>query len=182
MAGTDVSTVNVEAAQAVREDVGAAMRSILADLATESSQTINDRFLEGIWTSVLGHDGPYSALKRALAEWAAAGHKPLVLLLDEIDALVGDALISGLRQLRSWYRDRPRRFPQSVVLCCVRDMRDYRIFSSADQSYVAGGSAFNIKAEALRLGDFSRDALAAVWALTRGQPWLVNAPAYEACF
>lgn len=194
--------VNVEAAQAAREDVGAAMRSILADLATESSQTINDRFLEGIWTSVLDHDGPYSALKRALAEWAAADHKPLVLLLDEINALVGDTLISVLRQLRSGYRDRPRRFPQSVVLCGVRDVRDYRIFSSADQSYVAGGSAFNIKSESLRLGDFSedevrdllgqhtqetgqafsRDALAAVWDLTRGQPWLVNALAYEACF
>ena len=64
------------------------------------------------------------------------------------------------------------------------------------------GSAFNIKAEPLRLGDFSQgevrellaqhtaergqafeaDAIERIWALTCGQPWLVNALAYEACF
>ena len=65
-----------------------------------------------------------------------------------------------------------------------------------------GGSAFNIKAKSLRLGDFSEgevrsllgqhayetgqafsaNALSEVWELTRGQPWLVNALAYGACF
>ncbi len=124
-----------------------------------------------------------------------------MLFVDEIDALVGDTLISVLRQLRSGYRDRPRRFPQSIVLCGVRDVRDYRIRSAAGE-IVLGGSAFNIKAKSVRLGDFSegevRDllgqhaeetgqaitpgAMAEVWDLTRGQPWLVNALAYEACF
>ena len=106
-----------------------------------------------------------------------------------------------LRQLRSGYDRRPARFPQSVVLCGVRDVRDYRIRSSGGEM-VLGGSAFNIKAESLRLGDFSEaevrdllgqhsketgqaiaeEALAESWDLTRGQPWLVNALAYEACF
>ena len=136
-----------------------------------------------------------------LSEWAAANPKPLVVLIDEIDALVGKTLISVLRQLRLGYRDRPRRFPQSVVLCGVRDVRDYRIRASTGE-VVLGGSAFNISAESMQLGNFSQDevrallgqhteetgriftegALSQVWHLTRGQPWLVNALAYETCF
>ena len=114
-----------------------------------------------------------------------------MLFIDEIDALVGDTLITVLRQLRSGYRDRPRRFPQSIVLC---DERDYRIRSSSGE-IVLDGSAFNIKAKSLRLGDFTEGetrgllgqhakeigqdfaehALAEIWKLSRGQPWLVNA-------
>ena len=52
---------------------------------------------------------------------------------------------------------RPGRFPQSVMLCGVRDVRDYQIYSSREGTHVKGGSAFNIKAESLRLGDFSED-------------------------
>ena len=75
--------------------------------------------------------------------------------IDEIDALVGDTLLSVLRQLRTGYVDRPRRFPHSIILCGLRDVRDYRIHSSAENRLVLGGSAFNIKSESLRLGDFS---------------------------
>ena len=139
---------------------------------------------------------------RCSAVGPEADPRPLVLLIDEIDALVGDTLLSVLRQLRAGYVRRPKSFPQSVVLCGVRDVRDYRIHSSAEKEIVAGGSAFNVKAESLRLGDFSEaqvrallaqhteetgqafteDALAEVWQLTCGQPWLVNALAYDACF
>ena len=69
--------------------------------------------------------------------------------------MVGDTLLSVLRQLRTGYVDRPRRFPHSIVLCGLRDVRDYRIHSSAENRLVLGGSAFNIKSESLRLGDFS---------------------------
>ena len=123
-------------------------------------------------------------------------------MLDEVDALVGDTLISLLRQLRSGYPDRPAAFPQSIVLCGVRDVRDYRIHSSAEKAIITGGSAFNIKARSLRLGDFSREemetlysehtgetgqqfkegALDLAWEMTQGQPWLVNALFYETCF
>ena len=125
----------------------------------------------------------------------------LLLLIDEIDSLIGDTLISVLRQLRSGYDQRPESFPHSVVLCGVRDVRDYRIRSSAEQVTITGGSAFNIKAGSLRLGEFSEaevrallaqhtadtgqpftpDALATVWRQTQGQPWLVNALCQEAC-
>jgi hypothetical protein len=102
--------------------------------------------------------------------------------------------------LRSGYYSRPSGFPQSIILCGVRDVRDYRI--EAEKQVVAGGSAFNIKDESLRLGDFSPEEIETlyrqhtaetgqpfddgvwplVWELTAGQPWLVNALAYEACF
>ena len=194
--------VNAEPGQAAREDVGAAMRAILNRLGRMAASTIDDPFPAQTWPDILERAGPYAALEDTLAEWAAADSRPLVLLIDEIDALVDDTLISVLRQLRSGYRERPQRFPQSIVLCGVRDVRDYRIHSSAEKAIITGGSAFNIKAESLRLGDFSEDevgillaqhteatgqaftaeAQALVWTLTRGQPWLVNALAYQACF
>ena len=90
-----------------------------------------------------------------LARWAEADAKPLVLLIDEIDALIGDTLLSVLRQLRAGYDQRPDGFPHSIILCGLRDVRDYRIHSSAENRLVLGGSAFNIKSESLRLGDFT---------------------------
>jgi hypothetical protein len=122
-----------------------------------------------------------------------------VLFLDEVDALIGDTLISVLRQIRAGYTDRPKDFPQTVILCGVRDVRDYRM-TLADGEVITGGSAFNIKAESLRLGDFSRDEMTALyqqhtdlsgqrftdealeiaWLSTHGQPWLVNALAEQA--
>ena len=75
-------------------------------------------------------------------------------MIDEIDALVGDSLVSVLRQIRVGYTDRPAAFPQTVILCGVSDVRDYRIVLS-NQDIITGGSAFNIKAVSLRLGNFS---------------------------
>jgi predicted AAA+ superfamily ATPase len=49
---------------------------------------------------------------------------PIVLLIDEIDALLDDVLISVLRQLRSGYQNRPGHFPSSVVLIGLRDVRE----------------------------------------------------------
>ncbi len=194
--------VNVEIGQSAREDVAAAMRAMLSALARAARHALDDLFVAGIWPSILDDAGPNDALGETLARWAESDAKPLVLMLDEIDALIGDTLLAVLRQLRAGYPERPRRFPQSVILCGVRDVRDYRIRSSAENAIIAGGSAFNIRSESLRLGDFSRDevesllaqhteetgqastekARSDVWELTQGQPWLVNALAYEACF
>ena len=194
--------INVEAGQAAREDTARAMRAILAEVALRARLVLRDRMLDEVWPEVLDRVGPDGALKELLVDWALADPRPLVLLIDEIDTLVGDTLISVLRQLRSGYDLHPDGFPHSVVLCGVRDVRDYRILSSAENAVVTGGSAFNIKARSLRLGDFSRDetqtllaqhteetgqafsedALEITWSRTLGQPWLVNALADEACF
>ena len=192
----------VENAQAVRENVAEAMRTVLAELAFQASVTLGDDTLEEQWPVLLERVGPAQALRQALARWCMADPRPLVLLIDEIDALVGDSLLSVLRQLRTGYVDRPTRFPHSIVLCGLRDVRDYRIHSSAEDRVVLGGSAFNIKSESLRLGDFSdqeiraltaqhteqtgqgftEDALEMIRERTAGQPWLVNALCYDACF
>ena len=194
--------VNLEVGQAAGEDTTRAMRALLGRLASRAAAVLHDDFVDQQWLPCLQREGPDGALAETLVRWSAVRAKPLVLLLDEIDALVGDTLISVLRQLRAEYDRRPQHFPQSVILCGVRDVRDYQIYSSRAGSHVKGGSAFNIKAESLRLGDFSADevqsllaqytaergqafepaAVERLWELTCGQPWLVNALAYEACF
>ena len=194
--------VNVEAGQAAGEDTAQAMQALLGQLASRARDILHDDFVDRMRAAILQQEGPHGVLGETLVRWSAASAKPLVLLIDEIDALVGDTLISVLRQLRANYDRRPQHFPQSVILCGVRDVRDYQIYSSREGANVKGGSAFNIKAESLRLGDFSADevqsllaqytaergqafepaAVERLWELTCGQPWLVNALAYEACF
>ena len=178
------------------------MRAILSELEIESEATLKDPLPANLWPGLLDRVGPTGVLRQVLTRWSQADPVPLVLLIDEIDTLIGDTLIAVLRQLRAGYPHRPLRFPQSVILCGVRDVRDYRIHSSTENAIVTGGSAFNIKAESLRIGDFpeaevrallgqhsadtgqpfSEDALQAVWELTAGQPWLANALAQQACF
>ncbi|MDE5710636.1 MAG: hypothetical protein K2I11_12375 [Bacteroides sp.] len=103
-----------------------------------------------------------------------------------------------LRQIRAGYANRPAHFPQTIILCGIRDVRDYRIVLS-NQDIVTGGSAFNIKAESLHLGNFTKEEIRElymqhtaatgqefdeacfplIWEATEGQPWLVNALGYE---
>jgi len=104
---------------------------------------------------ILEEWGEHDALVQLLTEWSEQDAKPLVLFIDEIDALIGDTLISVLRQLRTGYALRPTSFPQSIVLCGIRDVRDYRIHSSREKTIITGGSAFNVKAKSLRLGNFT---------------------------
>ncbi|GAK53858.1 hypothetical protein U14_05132 [Candidatus Moduliflexus flocculans] len=189
---------NVEVAQAAREDVANAMQAILNDLAVRSG----DAWLENLWPDILQRSGAYGAFGTVLTRIAEQSPVPVVLLIDEIDSLVGDTLISMLRQLRGGYDKRPTQFPQSVILCGVRDVRDYRLKTDDGKAAITGGSAFNIKAKSLRLGNFTReeldmlyrqhtdetgqtfepDALDLLWEFTQGQPWLANALALEVCF
>ena len=193
---------NVESAQAAREDVKEGMRAILNEIASRALDFLKDAFVKARWRQVVEESGEYAALTELLSSWAKESSLPLVILIDEIDSLVGDTLISVLRQLRAGYDKRPALFPQGIVLCGVRDVRDYRIHSSKEKAIITGGSAFNIKAKSLRLGDFSKEEVHAlftqhtdetgqefsdetldlVWHLTEGQPWLVNALGYEVCF
>lgn len=194
--------VNIESAQAARENVEQGITAVVDAIAGQARWFLGEADTEMLAREVLSEKTALVALETFLRAWSATSGKPTVLLLDEVDALIGDTLISLLRQLRSGYPNRPKLFPQSIVLCGVRDIRDYRIHSSMEKALITGGSAFNIKAESLRLGDFNQDdvetlllqhtdetgqrfepeAIETVWRLTCGQPWLVNALAYEACF
>ena len=202
--GSDYRCVyaDFEVGQAAREDTERAMRAVLGELARRARVTLGDERPDALRGPALETEGPDGALIDVLSRWAEVDPRPLVLLIDEIDTLIGDTLVSVLRQLRAGYDQRPARFPHSVILCGVVDVRDYRIQSSAANALVLGGSAFNIKSKSLRLGDFTEaevrtlvaqhtaetgqtfteDALQMVWTRTAGQPWLVNALCYDACF
>ncbi|MFG1943429.1 AAA family ATPase [Nonomuraea sp. NPDC048826] len=144
---------------------------------------------------------PGTRFDSALTEWCHRSPRRVVLFLDEIDALQGNSLVSILSQLRDGHNARPtgRPFPASVVLCGLRDLRDYKVACGGDPGRFNAASPFNIVAESLRLGDFSadqigelygqhteatgqeftKDAVDRVFELTQGQPWLVNALAHE---
>ncbi|MDR2523609.1 MAG: ATP-binding protein [Synergistaceae bacterium] len=189
--------VNVEAAQTARNDVARGVTAILSRLASAVSDL---PLFAGLAPDIV-REGSDTAFTAALEILCKILDKPLVLFIDEIDALVGDTLVSVLRQLRDTYTNRPRKAPISVVLCGVRDIRDYRIHRS-DGEIITGGSCVNIKAKSLRLGDFSREEIRElyvqhtemtgqvfeeniypkVWELTHGQPWLVNALANQVTF
>ncbi len=190
--------VNIEGAQAARNNVAGAVSGMVSNIAREAMRTLQASAIEDQREQLLAR-GAFDALGATLQLLSSSVNKPVVLFLDEVDSLIGDSLISLLRQIRSGYQNRPKSFPQSIVLCGIRDVRDYRMTTS-DGEVITGGSAFNIKAESLRLGNFSREELLALyaqhtaatgqqftpeaievaWVATQGQPWLVNALAEQA--
>lgn len=196
--------VNVECGQAARSNYNDGLPIILQEFAMRVQEQLPEQkaFFD-IFQNVKKEVIPAgSLLVTLLSRWCAQSKKPIVLFIDEIDSLVGDTLISVLRQLRSGYDKRPEGYPQALCLIGVRDVRDYRIWSDEEKAVVLGGSAFNIKSESLRLNDFTQEevrdlllqhtketgqkftdeAIAYVFEQTQGQPWLTNAIAYQACF
>ena len=190
--------VNVETAQVTRNDIARGMATICDSIGAHADVTGVEPTLQALARTVIAQTPAERALTQLLAQWSQMSDKPIVLFIDEADALVGDTLISLLRQIRAGYTQRPHAFPQSIVLCGLRDIKDYRIAHS-NGDIITGGSAFNIKAESLRMGNFTEPEVIAlyrqhtqetgqifadtifadVWADTAGQPWLVNALAYE---
>ncbi|MBF0450697.1 MAG: AAA-like domain-containing protein [Candidatus Magnetomorum sp.] len=192
--------VNVEAGQACRNDVEAVNEIIVSEFEHAAMTFLSEQYLPS--ENCYQFRSLNTGLGTFLTKWCMELPKPLVLFLDEVDALIGDSLISVLRQLRSGYARRPKAFPHAMGLIGVRDIRDYRIYSDSSKKYIIGGSAFNIKEKSLRLNNFTltqindlytqhtdvtgqaftRQAIARVFDLTDGQPWLVNALAREICF
>lgn len=154
-----------------------------------------------LYQEIVATTPPDSCITAYLRSLSETLNRPLLVFIDEIDALVGDSLVSVLRQIRAGYDARPQHFPQSIILCGVRHVRDYRIVLS-NQDIITGGSAFNIKAKSLRLGNFSPEEIRElylqhttatgqefdeacfpmIWEATEGQPWLVNALGYEVTY
>jgi hypothetical protein len=184
-----------ETGRAAGGDDVRAQRDILQAIRQEAEFTLPPELRPPAWPEA--SDG--GLLKAALIAWARSCPRPLVLFFDEIDALADESLISVLGQLRDGYYHRPYAFPGSVVLCGMRDVRDYKAASGGDGSRLGSSSPFNIKLESLRLGDFTpvevaelynqhtaetgqvftAEAVGRVVELTVGQPWLVNALARE---
>lgn len=144
-------------------------------------------------------EDPLLALQEHLRAWSAVCPKPVILLIDEIDCLPEDLLLSVLRQLRRGYTARPAPFVHSLALVGLRDVRDYKVKLRPDAESMGTASPFNIKSDSLTLRNFSRDEVAELYAqhteetgqlfepaavdeahrATGGQPWLVNALARQ---
>lgn len=137
----------------------------------------------------------YLNIKQYLRDWCTGREKPIVLFIDEIDALMDDVLISVLRQLRDGYQSRPEHFPASVVLVGLRDIREYKAEIRDGKPSMGTASPFNVKTDSLLLKNFSRQEVSElleqhteetgqvfpaevkekIFHLTGGQPWLTNA-------
>jgi hypothetical protein len=141
---------------------------------------------------------PTTALVDYLVRLTTLDERPLVLLLDEADGLVGPAMISFLTQLRHGYIRRSRTaFPSSVVLVGQRQVRDFIVGAEDRRTlpWLGTTSPFNITAEAATLGPFTEaeveellgqhtaatgqrfepEATHRIWELGQGHPWLTNA-------
>ncbi|HUR02147.1 MAG TPA: hypothetical protein VM347_06395, partial [Nonomuraea sp.] len=188
-----------ERAKSAGDDYAAAESLLLDSLreAAEWSGWPKELLPPDPWPQVT----PGSRFGAALSEWCHRCPRRVVLFLDEIDAMQGNSMVSILSQLRDGHNARPggRPFPASVVLCGLRNLRDYRVASGGDPDRSNPASPFNIVAESIRLGDFTTDEIAGlygqhtqatgqeftkdavdqVFELTQGQPWLVNALAFE---
>jgi type II secretory pathway predicted ATPase ExeA len=141
---------------------------------------------------------PRTALVNYLAALAAHDQRQWLILFDEADCLVGDAMVSFLTQLRDGYIDRQdRAFCASVVLVGQRQVRDYAVREEDRRalSWLGTSSPFNITVGNLTLVPFTEaevgellgqhtektgqvflpDAIAKIYELGQGHPWLTNA-------
>ncbi len=141
---------------------------------------------------------PRSAVLDYLGAAAEKAERPLVVLIDEADGLIGETVVSFLTQLRQGYLDRRvMPFPHSVALIGRRQVRDYVLTQKDRQavSWLGSASPFNVTAEAATLSPFSADEVAEllgqhtqatgqpflaeaidrIYTLSCGHPWLVNA-------
>ncbi|WP_019502497.1 AAA family ATPase [Pseudanabaena sp. PCC 6802] len=187
--------VTVEGGAPFGDDIGAAERAILRSWYENAEDSLPIELAPPQWEPV----EPGQGIRSALRSWSNKCPRPLIVFIDEIDALQGQTLLSVLRQLRDGYGKRPDRFPQSVALVGLRDVRDYKIATS-ESDRLNTSSPFNIKVESLTLRNFTEvevaqlyqqhtsdtgqsftsEAIARAYELTQGQPWLVNAIARQA--
>ena len=199
-----VVVASCEEAQAVGEDLDAGIDLVIRNI-DEMARQLPDP-LRPAPPETVAHIEGGSRLQAYLRRWSERSTRPVVLFLDEVDAMVGKTLLSLLRQIRTGYPRRPEHFPQAVVLMGMRDVRDYRVASteslSTELSSVTSlhtASPFNIKDRSILLRNFTAEEVSELYAqhteatgqvftaeatalaydLTRGQPWLVNALAQQ---
>ena len=180
-----------EAGEPYRDDPESASQVIINDIARNAGLWLPQELRPPPPESVqVGGD----KLASYLNSWCERCPRPVVLLLDEIDALQNDALISVLRQLRGLFPNRPRGAPSTVALIGLRDVRDYKV-AAGGSPHLGTASPFNVKAKSMTMASFTASDVAALYGqhtaetgqefapealelafeVTQGQPWLVNA-------
>ncbi|MEG4572276.1 ATP-binding protein [Microcoleus sp. N3A4] len=186
--------LSVEVGAPFSQDIAGAEEAILGAWRDNISVRLPLELQPPDWTAMQSGQ----KIRAALQAWTQSSPRPLVVFIDEIDALQDQALISILRQLRDGYPNRPKAFPQSVGLIGLRDVRDYKV-AAGGSDRLHTSSPFNIKVRSITLRDFNASEVAELYAqhtqdtgqvftpeavalafeLTQGQPWLVNALAKE---
>ncbi|MEG4533668.1 ATP-binding protein [Microcoleus sp. D2_18a_D3] len=186
--------LSVEVGAPFSQDIAGAEDAILGAWRRAISIRLPPELQPPAWPS----SEPGQQIGDVLSLWTQSSPRPLVVFIDEIDALQDQALISILRQLRDGYPNRPKAFPQSVGLIGLRDVRDYKV-AAGGSDRLNTSSPFNIKVRSITLRDFNASEVAELYAqhtqdtgqvftpeavalafeLTQGQPWLVNALAKE---
>lgn len=183
--------MSMEVGAGFPDDIERAELAILSAWRVAIRSQLPDDLCPPVWEP---QDVAGQRIGTMLNVWAVAASRSLVIFLDEIDALENDVLISVLRQLRSGYAHRPDAFPASLALIGLRDVRDYKV-ASGSSNRLGTPSPFNIAVRAITLRNFTAaetqsllqqhtsetgqrftlEAPEAIFDLTQGQPWLVNA-------
>jgi hypothetical protein len=188
------AVLSVEIGAPFGDDIGAAELAILASWRDTLEFSLPAKLQPPPWD-----DAPTGQrISHALQKWSQSCSLPLVIFIDEIDALRDQTLVSVLRQLREGYQRRPEGFPSSIGLIGMRDVRDYKVAAGGSER-LNTSSPFNIKVESLTLRNFNEsevaelyqqhttdtgqifapEAMQLAFELTQGQPWLVNALARQ---
>jgi hypothetical protein len=182
--------VSAEVGSAFNDDPGAAELAMLGTWRRNAEIWLPADLQPSAWPDAQ----PGERVSSALTAWSLASPRPLVIFLDEIDALENDTLLSILRQLRDGFRNRPRGFPWSLGLIGMRDVRDYKVMSGGSER-LDTASPVNILSRSLTLSNFTAAEVAALYEqhttatgqvftaeatqlafhLTQGQPYMVNA-------
>ncbi|MDR3153867.1 MAG: AAA-like domain-containing protein, partial [Deltaproteobacteria bacterium] len=150
------------------------------------------------YDSLLGMKSPGRKVRIMLNRLCLDLDRDLTVFFDEADLLAGPGLITFLAQIRDGFNDRDsrhNRFPRSLALVGMRDIRDY-MASTHPESYGEHlASPFNIIKKSFTLANFTGAeiqalyrqhtdaagqvfedaAIAKAWHWSEGQPWLVNA-------
>jgi len=181
------AVVSMKAAAGIEDDVEAAEVALLNDWRQALQGQLPDEFQPPSWSGRTKG----ILISSALGEWAKSLPRPLVVFLDDADAMQDWPLISVLSQIRSAFTHRPESFPAAMALIGVRELSDYQVSDGVPHPV----SFFNIIAAALTMNEFSLQSIAElyqqhtsatgqafceeaaqrVYDLTHGQPQLVNA-------
>jgi hypothetical protein len=182
------------------EDIDLAMSTVASQIGYQLEISGIDAF-ERFATSYRPDPAPGfdTAVIDLLRKLSVSLDKELVVLFDEADCLAAGPLIPFLRQIRLGHNNRydspQSRFPRSLALAGLRDLRDYSVQVRPDGESLGEVGFFNIVKKSLTLTSFTKDQIETLYgqhteatgqvfepsAIERafywseGQPWLVNA-------
>ncbi len=184
-------TVNIQVAAGGRDSLEA-MRMVAAAIYRQATLHL----IEPEWPEAISEqDENFDNLQDYLSDWSRHNRRPIVLFIDEVDALSEPYFRTLMRQIRSGFEGRPRGFPQSIALVGLRDVQDYDAQTGPSSTDLPGiDTPFNIKSTSVVIDWFSPDEMdellhqhthitgqefpdelrEELFDITQGQPWLVN--------